>query len=130
MKVYNYKRHIEDDVLNFIDEEINFQDFGTIEKLEEYLNNELLYFDSVTGNASGSYFFNTWEAEEAICHNLELLERALYKFGDDGNYLFKRGAEAADATIRCYLLPECIAEVMVEIKEEFEKAHEEEEEEE
>lgn len=93
--------------------------------------NEVLFTeDSVTGNASGSYTFNTYEAEENICHNLDLLEEALEEFGSGADYLITHGAEAADVTIRCYLLGECIAAALEEIEDDFNEAHEDEEDEE
>lgn len=127
---YDYREAVKDDVLEYIDNEINFEDFDTLEKLEEHLNEVLFTEDSVTGNASGSYTFNTYEAEENICHNLDLLEEALEEFGSGADYLITHGAEAADVTIRCYLLGECIAAALEEIEDDFNEAHEGEESEE
>lgn len=127
--VYDYREAVKDDVLEYINNEINFKDFDTLEELEEHLNDVLFTEDSVTGNASGSYTFNTYEAEENICHNLDLLGEALEEFG--GGYdILKDGAEAADVTIRCYLLGECIAAALEEIEDDFNEAHEGEEDEE
>ena len=126
--MYDYREAVKEDVLQYIKDEINFEDFDTLEELEEKLNEELFTCDSVTGNASGSYTFSTWEAEENICHNLDLLEEALEEFGSDAGYLITNGAEAADVTIRCYLLSECIAAALEEIEDNFNEAHEEEEE--
>ena len=93
--------------------------------------NEVLFTDdSVTGNGSGSYTFSTYEAEENICHNLDLLGEALEEFGSGADYLITHGAEAADVTIRCYLLGECIAAALEEIEDDFNEAHEGEESEE
>lgn len=61
---YDYREAVKDDVLEYINNEINFEDFDTLEELEEHLNEVLFTEDSVTGNASGSYTFNTYEAEE------------------------------------------------------------------
>lgn len=72
--MYDYREAVKEDVLEYINNEINFEDFDTLEELEEHLNEVLFTEDSVTGNASGSYTFNTYEAEENICHNLDLLE--------------------------------------------------------
>lgn len=126
---YDYREAVKDDVLEYINNEINFEDFDTLEELEEHLNEVLFTEDSVTGNASGSYTFNTYEAEENICHNLDLLGEALEEFGGDYGIL-KEGAEAADVTIRCYLLGECIAAALEEIEDDFNEAHEGEEDEE
>lgn len=76
---YNYYEAVKDDVLEYISSNIDFNDFDSIEDLEEYLNDRLFIGDSVTGNASGSYTFSTYEAEENICHNLDLLDEALIR---------------------------------------------------
>lgn len=123
---YNYREAVKDDVLEYINNEINFEDFDTIEDLEEHLNDVLFTEDSVTGNASSSYTFNTYEAEENICHNFDLLADALDEFGG-GCDILRGGAEAADVTIRCYLLGECIADALEEIESDFDEAHESEE---
>ena len=124
---YDYRQQVKSDILDYIKNNIDFKDFNDLDELEEYLNDTLWVEDSVTGNGSGSYYCNAWAAEEAICHNLDLLGEALDEFGGSCNIL-KDGAEAADVTIRCYLLSECIAEVLEEIEEDFNKAHEEEKE--
>ena len=123
---YNYREAIKDDVLEYINSEINFEDFDTLEDLEEHLNDVLFVEDSVTGNASGSYTFDACEAEENICHNLDLLADALDALGG-GCDVLRDGAEAADVTIRCYLLSECIADALEEIETDFDEAHESEE---
>lgn len=124
---YDYREAVKDDVLEYIKNEIDFTEFDTLEELEEKLNEDLFCEDSVTGNASGSYTFSTYEAEENICHNLDLLAEALDEYGGSCDILHD-GAEAADVTIRCYLLGQAIAEAMEEIADEFEEAHENEEE--
>ena len=122
---YNYLESIKDDVINYIEDNINFTDFDNLEELEEHLNEVLWAEDSVTGNASGSYTFNEYEAEENICHNLDLLYEAITEFGEDFSKLYTDGAEWADVTIRCYLLGQAIAEALEEIEEDFNEAHSE-----
>lgn len=129
MEKYNYYEAVKEDIEEYIKNEIDFSDYDSMEELEEHLNDVLWTCDSVTGNGSGSYTFSTWEAEENICHNLDLLEEALNEFGSESGYLLDKGAEAADVTIRCYLLGSTISEVLKELEEEFNAAHEEEEEE-
>lgn len=127
--MYDYRETVKDDVLEYINNEINFEDFDTLEDLKEYLNDELWTVDSVTGNASGSYTFSTYEAEENIAHNWDLLAEALEEFGNEENPISK-GAEWCDVTIRCYLLGKCIAAALEEIEDDFNEAHEGEEDEE
>ena len=127
---YDYREAVKDDVLEYINNEINFEDFDTLEELEEHLNEVLFTEDGVTGNASGSYTFSTYEAEENICHNMDLLQEALSEFGDTEALVMDFDAEKADVTIRCYLLGECIAAALEEIEDDFNEAHEDEEDEE
>lgn len=127
--MYDYREAVKEDVLEYINNEINFEDFDTLDELEEKLNEDLWTEDSVTGNASGSYTFNTYEAEENLAHNWDLLAEALEEFGNEKNPISK-GAEWCDVTIRCYLLGECIAAALEEIEDDFNEAHEGEEDEE
>lgn len=122
MNTYNYEEAVKNDILAYIEENIDFKDFETLDDLAEQLYDDLFVEDSVTGNASGSYTFSNDQAEENLCHNLDLLGEALEEFGCGPGYLIEQGAEACDVTIRCYLLGGCISEAMEEIKEEFEEA--------
>lgn len=121
MPDYNYLEVITEDVKEYIRENIELSDYNSRDKLEEALNDELWTADSVTGNASGSYTFSTWEAEENLAHNWDLLEEALNEFGYDENPIGK-GAEWCDVTIRCYLLGQAISEALDEMEEELEAA--------
>ena len=123
MERYDYLEAVKADVRAYIDAEIDLDAFGGAsedqedfrEELEEKLNDTLWIADSVTGNASGSYYCNTWAAEEALCHNWDLLADALEEFGGDAREAVKCGAEYCDVTIRCYLLGQAISEVLDEM---------------
>lgn len=95
---YNYYEAVKNDAIEYIKEN-DLQD-----KTQEELYDELFMSDSVTGNASGSYYCNAYKAEEALAHNLDLLKEALNEFGGDFNDALERGAEYCDVTIRCYVL--------------------------
>lgn len=117
---YNYMEAVADDVRDYIENEIDLTEWkGNRDGLEEKLNDDLWVCDSVTGNASGSYYCNSWKAEEALAHNWDLLAEALTEFGQDGTDVLKEGAEAMDVTIRCYLLGQAIAEVLDDLEEEL-----------
>lgn len=104
---YDYREAVRNDILRYLED----RDVGYIsdEKADEILD-DLFVEDSVTGNASGSYTFNRWKAEEYICHNLDLVEEALEEFGRK----FCCEAETLDVTVRCHLLGEVFAEVVDE----------------
>ena len=111
---YNYYENVKDDVLYYINE--NY----TKEEIEEGIEYDELYDvlfneDSVTGNASGSYTFSTYQAEEYITHNLDILKDALECFCCEDVNILEKGAEWCDVTIRCYLLPDALAEVLEEL---------------
>jgi hypothetical protein len=116
---YDYLEAITEDVREYICE--NFTEEEITEKLkdrddwEQELNDELWICDSVTGNASGSYYCNRWKAEEAIAHNWDLLADAITEFGGDSNIL-RQGAEVCDVTIRCYLLGQAVSKALDDIE--------------
>ncbi len=118
MTNYNYYDAVADDVREYINNEINLDEWrGDREGLEEKLNEDLWNDDSVTGNASGSYYCNAWKAEEALAHNWDLLEEAFNEFGCYEETPLKKGAEYCDVTIRCYVLGSAISEVLDEFEE-------------
>lgn len=120
MTNYNYLESIKADVKEYIDNNICLTNFSDREELEEKLNDTLWTEDSVTGNASGSYYCNSWKAEEALAHNWDLLAEAMKEFGCEVD-LLENGAEWADVTIRCYLLGQAIGEALDEMEEELEE---------
>ena len=117
MEKYNYQSAIEYDVRQYLEDNYTKEDI--LARIEEdrddfaqELNDEMWTADSVTGNASGSYTFNTWAAEENICHNFDLLQEAMQEFGCEDVNPIEKGAEWCDVTIRCYLLGGAISEVL------------------
>lgn len=116
MEKYNYLEQVTEDAKEAILENMEYWTFDDREELEEVAHDELWADDSVTGNGSGSYFFSTWKAEEALCHNWDLLADAIEEFGDID--ILRQGAEACDVTIRCYLLSQAIAAALDELEEE------------
>lgn len=126
--MYNYLEAVKNDIMEYLENDAPEIDrnelFYSRYELEEKMHDELWINDSVTGNASGSYTFNTWKAEENLCHNMDLLEEACDAFGCDLAEAVKKGAEHCDVTIRCYLLGSAISEVLDELEEKFESEEE------
>lgn len=111
MNTYNYYEVLKQDINDYLNE-TDERDYST-------LYDEMINEDSITGNASGSYTFSTWQAEENLAHNTDILISALSEFGiDDSAYnILSRGAESLDVIIRCYLLGEVLTEVLEELEE-------------
>lgn len=122
MEQYDYLNAVINDVKAAI------KDLGEDEKKElagldedgkkEYIYDLLFDDDRVTGNASGSYTFNAWEAEENLCHNGDLIEEAARCFGYSLNDLTDLGPEGVDVAVRCYVLPQAIDKVLEEEEDE------------
>lgn len=110
---YNYFEAMKEDIKEYL-KETSERDFDT-------LYDKMFVNDSITGNASGSYTFSTWQAEENIAHNMDLLKEALEEFGGNYSEALERGAEYCDVTIRCYLLGQVLQEVLEELEEEKEE---------
>jgi hypothetical protein len=125
MEKYDYRQAVMDDIKQYIEDHDIKVTTSTRDELQDELYDDLFISDSVTGNASGSYTFNAWQAEENLCHNLDLLKEACNEFGDSCNIL--DCPESCDVTIRCYLLSECLAEVLDELEEEDEEEPEDDE---
>ena len=125
MERYDYREEMAKDIRAYIEEDYSTEEIA--EKLayerddwETELYDDMMVADSVTGNASGSYTFHTWQAEENICHNLDLLGEAIEEFGGEFDVLIE-GAETCDVTIRCYLLSEVLNEVLDEMESDYEE---------
>lgn len=129
MEKYDYLSAVESDVREYIENNVNFHDYSDLDEMKEDLNEKLFVEDSVTGNASGSYTFNTWKAEEYLCHNLDLLAEANDAFGGSSDIL-SDGAETCDVTIRCYLLGQAIENVAPDMWQDWEDSQEDSDEEE
>lgn len=113
MERYDYRKSLMDDIRNYIDENDIKITSENRDDVEEELRDSLMNNDSVTGNASGSYTFNTWKAEENLCHNLDLLQDACSEFCCEPRL---DSAEWCDVVIRCYLLGECLSSVLDELE--------------
>lgn len=116
--MYDYREAMTEDVKEWIKENIDLTEWTEDrEGLEQQLNDDLWTEDSITGNASGSYYCNSYNVEESIAHNWDLLNEALDEFGENNINVIKKGAEWADVTIRCYLLWSVISDVLNEMEE-------------
>lgn len=128
MTNYNYLESMKEDVKEYItnNAELTIEDLiYNRSELEEKLNDDLWINDSVTGNASGSYTFNSYKAKEYVLDNMNLLEDMCNEFDIDaetiGKKFLKEEWEWMDVSIRCYLLGSAISETLDDIEEEIEE---------
>ena len=116
-----YRWEVENDIKQYIDDNYEVEDLKARirsgELILDELYDEMWTADSVTGNGSGSYTFNRWQAEENLSHNWSYIIDCAEYFGyqpiisEDWEY----GAEWWDVAIRCMILSEVFSEVMEKI---------------
>lgn len=94
-----YMDEVKSDAMDAIKENLEYNDSW------DEMYDSLFMDDSVTGNASGSYYFNRWKAEEAvsgIIFDSDAVEE-FKLFGYDG-IPTEEGAESCDVIARCICL--------------------------
>ena len=120
----NYLEQMKEDIRNYIDENGIIINSENREEVEEKLNDYLWIDDSVTGNASGSYTFDSYKAKEYVVDNMELVQEMVSEFCIDSKTVAEKFInedwEYFDVSIRCYLLGQAISETLNEIIEEIE----------
>ena len=123
MERYDYREALENDVREWLnDNPKNLHDeYNDVCDAISGITDELFNEDSVTGNASGSYTFSSWTAEEYLCHNGSLLQEALDNFDSKADM---DDPEKMDVTIRCYLLGEIVGAVIADMWDDEENAEE------
>ena len=101
----------------------DIEECDELDDLRDSIYDDAFMDDAVTGNASGSYTFNSYKAKEYVAENEELLKKALYEFGVDPesitNHFMNSDWEYFDVTIRCYVLGACIDNAIEQAKEMF-----------
>lgn len=122
MEKYNYREVIKADIREWLQN--NQDEYKDVprSRLYDTLNDLMREDDDVTGNIS--FYDSEYKCEEYLCHNFDLLFEALFEFGEFGADLLNKVREVsnngtfarwADCTIRCYLLSECLYEVLREL---------------
>lgn len=122
---YNYYEEVKEDLRSALADDADYIDINTLtdrDELEEYCNENYWADDRVTGNASGSYTFNRTTAKEYVLDNIDLYNEALAELSGDpyrdaGKALIDGEWEAADVTIRCYVLSWAVSDLMEEYEE-------------
>lgn len=121
MGKYNYYDAVKEDIKTMIEDNAEYYGWdelikeGRLKDAQESIYDHAFIDDAVTGNASGSYTFNTYDAEENLCHNMDLLKEACDEFGCS---LDLENPESCDVTIRCYVLSQVITDAIEECENE------------
>ena len=111
---YNYFEAVKADVHEWVLYNVDLSDWEDRDDLEQYLNDRLFTEDNVTGNATGSYTCNAWQAEENLAHNWDEIETVASEYGYEPviGTGWENGPESWDVRIRCYYLSSAISEVL------------------
>ena len=119
---YNYLEAIKDDVIEYINENINLDEVESRDELEEQLNDDLWAEDSVTGNGSGSYTFDRHKSYENVQGDpdaMDYIRDLVSEFGVEAETVAEKfldeDYEYWDVSIRCYLLGHAIGEALDEL---------------
>ena len=117
MEKYDYYEAVKDDVLKAIeeDDELTPHKDEDASDYEERLT-DALWASDVTGNGSYAYYLSDEEdAITAVMGNLDLCKDAYQEFGvDEDAVTFMSNIRSADVTIRCYILPSVIHDIIEE----------------
>ena len=111
MERYNYYDAVKDDVIKAIreDTELEPREDEDRDNYQERLE-DALWASEVTGNGPYAYYYSEEEdAIAAVMGNLDLCKETYLDFGiEDDAVDFMSSIQAADVTIRCYVLPSAI----------------------
>ena len=143
--MYDYEEAVRSDIKDYILENYDrndLADFDDEDDFKDCLIDILVNEDSITGNASGSYYFNSYKAQEALNGNMDLLRDACEELNlsneEVGERFLDGDFEYFDCTVRCYIVigTNVIEDVVDELLEEnndfiieWNEAHRDEEEE-
>ena len=115
---YSYESAVYIDLLeelkeNFYLQKLIIDNINDIDAVKEQLNDTLWTNDIVTGNGSGSYFFNSYISSLAVFENLDEIAEICKEYGFDiGEKLANQSFEELDVIVRCYYLDSVISEVI------------------
>lgn len=134
---YDYQTQVAEDIRDFINEDfVPFLENGAVLFRANYGTDlvidqeEMLYrcfnADSVTGNASGSYYCNAFKAREALSGMWNLDDAVndsltAYLSGLSFGEVFDKGEEYIDCIIRCACVDIEFPKVVKAIREELEE---------
>lgn len=110
----SYYNEVIDDARTYLEENADMYLHAT----ENELYNDFLSADSITGNASGSYYCNSYQAKEMVLGNIEEVAEIYYEnydMEDFGMEIYNAAWETIDVKARCgvlmYVIPDLLSEL-------------------
>ena len=109
--MYDYEEAVRSDIKDYILENYDrsdLADFDDEDDFKDYLIDILVNEDGITGNASGSYYCNSYKAQEALNGNMDLLRDACEGLGlsneEVGERFLDGDFEYFDCIVRYYIV--------------------------
>lgn len=109
--MYDYEEAVRNDIKDFILENYDRNDLADFDDEDDFkycLIDILVDEDGITGNASGSYYCNSYKAQEALNGNMDLLRDACEELAlsneEVGEHFLDGDFEYFDCIIRCYIV--------------------------
>lgn len=118
--MYSYKESVKKDIREWMD---NNRDLWVSENDEdrayEIISDAIWMADSVTGNASGSYTFNRWQARQYFFEDKttddyieQMINDGFITSESIGSSIALSNWEEIDVCIRCWLCSECLYDIL------------------
>lgn len=108
--MYDYEEAVRDDIKDYILENYDrndLTDFDDEDDFKDCLIDILVDEDGITGNISGSYYCNSYKAQEALNGNMDLLRDACEELDlsneEVGERFLDGDFEYFDCIVRCYI---------------------------
>lgn len=125
---YNYLEAMKEDIKQYVRDNNILSEYDGPEEAKEALYDDLWVEDSVTGNGSGSYTFNSKEAYDNIQGDpaaMSYIRELVSEFDTPAETVAEKFLEEDyeywDVSIRCYLLSQAIDEAIDEIEDDLEQ---------
>ena len=109
--MYDYEEAVRSDIRDYILENYDrndLADFDDEDDFKDCLIDILVDEDGITGNISGSYYCNSYKAQEALNDNMDLLRDACKELDlsneEVGERFLDGDFEYFDCIVRCYIV--------------------------
>ena len=117
MEKYNYVEAVKENVRSYIRDNIKILEYISRDEKEEIISNGVLteYMNPLLVQANKKFAdIENWTAEEYLCHNFDLLFKAVNVFGLDFEQTLTGQPAYADGIVRCYVVERAVSEVLDE----------------